>query len=179
MILKVARMGHPVLRTRAAEVSKEEIASGAAMSLAADMFETMREYGGVGLAAPQVHVSKRLLVVDVPKNARRPDEMGLPMTVMVNPVVTPIGDEQTSDFEGCLSLPGLIGLVPRYSRILVQWTGLDGSPLSAELSGFAATVVQHECDHLDGVLYVDRIRDMTTFQFTEEYARFSRGTRHT
>lgn len=174
VILKVARMGHPVLRMRAADVQPEELRSGAIAALAADMMDTMEEYEGVGLAAPQVHVAKRLAVIEVPAGLRREGDQGFPRTVLVNPVATPLTDELVSEWEGCLSIPELIGLVPRPARVRLEWTGLDGERRSEEVTGFAAAAVQHELDHLDGVLYVDRIRDMRTLQFTREFARFGR-----
>jgi peptide deformylase len=171
MILKVARMGHPVLRARAAEVTAAELASGEIATLARDMELTMAEYDGVGLAAPQVHVSKRLALVEVPADARGTGNAAFPRTALVNPVVTPLTREEMQTWEGCLSIPELIGLVPRPRRVSVEWTGLDGERRSAELEGFPAAVVQHEVDHLDGVLYVDRMRDLKTLQFTAEFAR--------
>jgi peptide deformylase len=174
VILKVARMGHPVLRARAEEVTPAELSSGSIAALVADMEDTMMEYDGVGLAAPQVHVGKRVAVVEVPPEARHEGDAGFPSTAMVNPVVTPLTREEMQTWEGCLSIPELIGLVPRPRRVSVEWTGLDGERHAAEVAGFAAAAIQHEVDHLDGVLYVDRIRDLRTFQFTREFARFGR-----
>jgi len=174
VILKVARMGHPVLRARAEEVTPEELSSGSIAALVADMEDTMMEYEGVGLAAPQVHVGKRVAVVEVPPEARHEGDAGFPRTAMINPVVTPLTDEMVAEWEGCLSIPELIGLVPSPGRIRVEWTGLDGERRAAEVAGFAAAAIRHEVDHLDGRLYVDRIEDLRTFQFTREFARFGR-----
>lgn len=169
-LLKIARMGHPVLRTPAAPV--EDIAAPELQRLITDMIETMDDAGGVGLAAPQVHVPSRLIVFRVP--AARDDaedaEEGAPegVTVLINPEIEPLGDEQQLGLEGCLSIPGLRGLVPRYRRI--RYSGLDakGSPVSRIAAGFHARVVQHEMDHLDGVLYLDRMEDLADLAFESE-----------
>lgn len=174
MVLKVARMGHPVLRARASEVTPEALASGQIEALVASMIETMVEYDGVGLAAPQVHVGLRVAIVEVPPGLRGADEPGLPRTVLVNPVVTPLTDVEMETWEGCLSIPEMIGLVPRPRRVRVEYTRLDGGRDAFEVEGFPAAAVQHEVDHLDGVLYLDRIRDLKTFQFTREFGRYQR-----
>jgi len=167
MILKVARMGHPVLRQKADPVTPEDFASGWVAATVRDLFDTMEEYEGVGLAAPQVHIAKRLAVVEVPGGAGE----GIPPTPMINPVVQALTDREMQTWEGCLSVPGLIGLVPRPRAVRVDFLDVEGRPASLVVEGFAAAAVQHECDHLDGVLYVDRIRDRTTLMFTEEYQR--------
>lgn len=171
MILKVARMGHPVLRRRADPVTPQDFASGWVAATVRDLFDTMAEYEGVGLAAPQVHISKRLAVVEVPGG---PDD-GIPPTPMINPVVQPLTDREMQTWEGCLSIPGLIGQVPRPRAVRVDFLDVDGNPRHLVVEGFAAAAVQHECDHLDGVLYVDRIRDRATLMFTEEYQRHHLG----
>lgn len=171
MILKVARMGHPVLRRRADPVTPEDFASGWVAATIRDLFDTMEEYEGVGLAAPQVHVSKRIAVVEVPGG---PGE-GIPPTPMINPEVQPLTRREMQTWEGCLSLPGLIGLVPRPRAVRVDYLDADGKPAHLVVEGFSAAAVQHECDHLDGVLYVDRIRDLNTLMFTEEYQRHHLG----
>ncbi len=176
MILKVARMGHPVLRQPAREVTGREIASGVLGQILADMFDTMDEYEGIGLAAPQVHVSLRLIVLEVPAGLRDPRDPAIPRTAMINPVVTPITDETMQNWEGCLSVPDLIGQVERPRKVHVAWTAPDGIAHQQEFEGFPAAAVQHEADHLDGVLYVERIGDMKTFQFTREFSRFHART---
>ena len=173
MILKVARMGHPVLRARAAEVARGELESGAIAALVRDLEETMLDYDGVGLAAPQVHVSKRVVIVEVPAVVRGEEGVGVPRTAMINPVVRPLTDTLMETWEGCLSIPELIGLVPRPRQVHVAWTGLDGEPYELTLEGFPAAVIQHEVDHLDGVLYIDRIKDIRTLQFSVEFARYA------
>ncbi len=136
--------------------------------LVADMFETMRAVNGAGLAAPQIAVDLQLVIFGTDAvNPRYPDAPLIPRTVLLNPVITPIGDEEEVGWEGCLSVPGLRGLVPRWSRI--RYTGFDpfGEPIEREADGFHARVVQHECDHLIGKLYPMRVRDFTKFGYTQ------------
>lgn len=163
-LLKIARMGHPVLRARAEPVrdpNDPEI-----RRLAADMIETMLDAPGVGLAAPQVHVAKRLIVIRVPSDRTGGDSV--PETVLVNPDIEPIGDELGLAIEGCLSMPGLRGVVPRFERIRWRAQDLDGNPIGGEAEGFHARVIQHEVDHLNGVLYIDRMPDLRLIAFSEE-----------
>ena len=137
-------------------------------TLVADMFETMEEAGGVGLAAPQIGVDLQLVIFGSnDRNPRYPDRPIVPPTVLCNPVITPIGDVEENDWEGCLSMPGLRGVVPRWSRI--RYTGFDqyGDPIDRTVDGFHARVVQHECDHLWGKLYPMRVRDFSQFGYTE------------
>jgi peptide deformylase len=171
-ILKVARLGHPVLRKIAEPVSPEAIGSPEIQQLIDDMFETMAEYDGAGLAAPQVHVSRRIVIYGVEHNPRYPDAEPVPLTVLVNPRVTPLTEETDEDWEGCLSLPGLRGLVPRATRVRVEAYGRDGRRLRFDAAGFHARVVQHECDHLDATLYVDRMSSMASLTFLEEFQRY-------
>ena len=168
-ILKIARMGHPVLLARAAEVAEpdsEEIAA-----LIGNMAATMEDAGGVGLAAPQVFTSLRLFIYEVPA-LRDGEAAAVPLTAVINPVVTPLDAAVELGWEGCLSIPGLRAAVPRYRHI--RLTGFDaaGAPIDQTLSGFAARVVQHETDHLDGVLYPMRMSDFRYFGFNEETLRY-------
>ncbi len=168
-ILKIARMGHPVLLTRAAEVA-EPGADGVARLLA-DMAETLEDAGGVGLAAPQVHAGVRVFIYKVP--ASRADEGDeVPLTAVINPVLEPMGDEVAMGWEGCLSIPGLRAAVPRFGRIRLRGFAGDGGVIDKVVSGFEARVVQHEADHLDGVLYTMRMSDFRFFGFNEEVSRF-------
>ena len=167
-ILKVARIAHPVLRSPAKPVPKEAFRDRLFQKLIDDMRETMYEYEGVGLAAPQVHEGLRLAVIEVPGKGDHP-ESEVPFLVLVNPVVTPLGDERESGWEGCLSIPDLRGLVPRFQRLELDALDRDGKPYSLEASDFFARVVQHECDHLDGDLYVDRMKGMRTLTFIKEF----------
>lgn len=176
MILKVARMGHPVLRQRAREASVDEVASGALQSLIRDMFDTMDEYEGVGLAAPQVHVPLRMIVLEVPAGLRDPDDPPIPRIAMINPVVEPLTSETMANWEGCLSIPDLIGLVARPRTVRATWLDPEGKPHEQVFEGFPAAAVQHEADHLDGVLYPERIQDLKTLQFTREFTRFHART---
>jgi peptide deformylase len=167
-ILKIARMGHPVLQVPAKPVA--DINAPEVRRLIGDMAETLEDAGGVGLAAPQVFSSLRLFLYLVPA-ARAEGEEQVPLTVVINPVVTPVGTEIELGWEGCLSIPGLRAAVPRFERIRLTATGADGEPIDKELSGFEARVVQHETDHLDGVLYTMRMHDFRFFGFNEETTR--------
>jgi peptide deformylase len=167
-ILKIARMGHPVLRIPAKPVPDPKAPE--IVRLVADMLETLADAGGVGLAAPQVHAPWRLVIFLVPE-ARGGEAGGVPLTILFNPEIDPLGEERASAYEGCLSVPGMSGWVPRWQRIRYRGTGLDGQPIDREAEGFHARVVQHECDHLDGILYPARIEDFSRFGFNEELKR--------
>jgi len=172
-ILKIARMGHPVLLTPAVPVA--DPGAPEIRRLVADMIETMEDAQGAGLAAPQVHVSLRLFVFRVPPGRTTEGdgdgEMG--NTVVINPVVEPLGEEMALRWEGCLSIPGLRAAVPRHTRVRYRGVDLEGRPVGAEASGFHAGVVQHENDHLNGILYPMRMTDFRLFGFNEELARAS------
>jgi peptide deformylase len=167
-ILKIARMGHPILHRKAEPVADPTHFDVAV--LVNNMIDTLADSGGIGLAAPQVHESKRIVIFFVPEDRVDEDDEEAPqeLTVMVNPVIEPLNEDQELGWEACLSVPGLMGAVPRYSSIKYSWTGLDGQPHSREAHGFHARVVQHECDHLDGILYPMRMEDMSLFGFSEE-----------
>lgn len=171
-ILKVAQMGHPVLRERAADLTPAEIRSEEIQRLIDDMLVTMREYQGVGLAAPQVHAGKRIAVIESHKNPRYPGAPEFGMRVLINPVVTPLETETIRWWEGCLSIPGIRGLVHRPRKIRVESLDRGGAPQHFEAEGFSAVVIQHELDHLDGVLYLDRMTDLTTLSYQREYEQF-------
>jgi len=166
-LLKIARMGHPALMTPAKPV--EDPTAPEIRRLARDMVQTMADAGGVGLAAPQVHVGLRVVVYFVPPERGEAGE-GVDLTVMVNPRVTPLGEETNEATEGCLSLPGMSGMVRRPSRVRVRYETLDGETVDQELSGYQARVVQHECDHLDGILYPMRMTDLSSLGYVEEKA---------
>ena len=134
--------------------------------LVADMFETMKAAQGAGLAAPQIGVDLRLVIFGYERITRYPDAPPVPPTVLLNPVIEPLGPEQEEGWEGCLSVPGLRGVVPRSARIRYRGFDVDGQPIEREAEGFHARVVQHECDHLDGVLYPMRVKDFSRFGFT-------------
>jgi peptide deformylase len=162
----ILKMGDPRLLRIAQPVT--EFDTDALHLLVRDMFDTMRSVNGAGLAAPQIGVDLQLVIFGSDaRNPRYPDRPLVPPTVLLNPVITPLGDEEDVDWEGCLSVPGLRGKVPRWSRI--RYTGFDpyGDPIDRTVEGFHARVVQHECDHLIGTLYPMRVRDFTQFGFTE------------
>ncbi len=165
-ILKIARMGHPVLLQQAAPVSSP--GAPEVQRLIHDMIETMEDASGAGLAAPQVHVPLRLFVYRVPDGRGDPPRE---TAALINPVIEPVGDAIAVSWEGCLSIPGLRAAVPRHAT--VRYAGLDqhGSPVEGEATGFHALVLQHENDHLDGILYPMRMTDFSLFGFTEELAR--------
>src|SRR5258706_1139976 len=149
MILKVARLGHPVVRAAAKPVPAAQIATSDFQRLIDDMIDTMHEYDGVGLAAPQVHVGLRLAVLEVPASDERARD-AVPLQVLINPKLTPLGKQRAAGWEGCLSIPELRGQVPRLKRLTLEALDREGRPYSIEASGFHARVIQHECDHLDG-----------------------------
>ena len=178
-ILKVARMGHPVLRARARAVEPSEIRSPRIQQLIDDMFETMHEYQGVGLAAPQVHESLRLFVAGFPPSRDRKeadDEAErFPEVVLINPEVRPEGTETIEDWEGCLSIPDIRGRVLRASRVIVRAYDRRGQPVEIRAAGFTARVIQHETDHLDGILFFDRMRSFESLTFLDEFGRYWSG----
>jgi peptide deformylase len=175
-ILKIARMGHPVLKARAEPVL--DVKSKEIQELVRDMMETLEDVGGIGLAAPQVHVSKRVVIFYVPGERRaasgEPAE-DIPLTVLINPEIEPLSDEKASGIEACLSVPGLAGAVPRFTHIRYRALDLHGRMFEREAKGYHARVVQHECDHLDGILYPMRMTDLSQLAFVEELRRFGDG----
>ena len=172
-ILKVARIGNPVVRARARDVDPAVIRTRDFQRFLDDMVETMHEYDGVGVAAPQVHVSLRVAVLKVPAGDGRGGRKDVPLTVLINPTVTPLSKKARLGVEGCLSVPDLRGLVPRFEKVRLDALGRDGKPYSVIASGFHARVIQHECDHLDGDVYLDRMLGMKTLGFLDEIQRFS------
>ena len=159
-------MGDPRLLARSAPV--EQFGTPELAALLADMNDTMGQLNGAGLAAPQIGVALRVVIFGVSANPRYPDVEEVPYTVLINPTIQPIGEELEEGWEGCLSVPGLRGWVPRYRHIRYSGHTADGSRIEREVDGFHARVVQHECDHLDGILYPMRVRDFTRFGFVEE-----------
>ena len=160
----VLKMGEPLLRQVAAPVQRFDRDLGA---LVADMNDTMRALSGAGIAAPQVGVSLRVVIFEVTVNPRYPGVSPIPYTVLVNPQLTPLGEEQEEGWEGCLSVPGLRGLVPRFRKLRYQGFDLEGAAIDRTVEGFHARVVQHEVDHLDGILYPQRVRDLRNFGFED------------
>ena len=166
-LLKIARMGHPVLLQVAEPVA--DPGAPDIRRLAADMIETMLDAPGIGLAAPQVHVPLRMFVLHLPPD--RNEGQAMPPSVVINPRFEPVGDEMALRWEGCLSIPGLRGAVPRHVRIRYTGVDCDGQPVGGEVDGLHANVFQHEYDHLDGVLYTMRMTDLRQLGFAEEMAR--------
>jgi peptide deformylase len=164
-IREILKMGDPRLLRQAEPV--QQFGTPEMDALIADMFETMRAVNGAGLAAPQIGVNLQLVIFGFKKNLRYPDAPEVPETVLINPTLTPLGDEQEEGWEGCLSVPGLRGVVPRWSRLRYEGVDEKGNRIDRTVEGFHARVVQHECDHLIGVLYPMRIKDFTRFGFTE------------
>ncbi|MFQ5456964.1 MAG: peptide deformylase [Myxococcota bacterium] len=171
-VLKVAQLGHPVLRELSSPVPAERIRTPEFQRFIDDMIETMREYDGVGLAAPQVHVSSRVATIEVEANQRYPSAPEVPLLVIINPEITPAGDEEEDDWEGCLSVPGMRGKVPRLASLELSALDRDANPIKFSAQGFFARVIQHEVDHLDGRVYLDRMRDLTTLTHLQEFARY-------
>jgi len=166
-ILKVAQMGHPVLRAKARTVEPTELRTAPFQKFIDDLAETMEEYSGIGLAAPQVHESVRVFVAGIEDS-----EGEIKVVPFVNPEITPIGSAVDDDWEGCLSIPDIRGKVPRHREITVRALDRRGRPFEAVFRGFQARVIQHETDHLDGILFFDRMRSFETLTFLEEYGRY-------
>lgn len=162
----VLRIGHPLLLQPAEAV--REFNTPDLHALIRDMLDTMREVNGAGLAAPQIGVLQRVVVFEVKDNPRYPGREPIPLTILVNPTITPLDDDMEEDWEGCLSVPKMRGWVPRHRRVRYTACDAEGRAFEREVEGFHARVVQHECDHLDGVLYPQRIRDLRKFGFEEE-----------
>jgi peptide deformylase len=184
-ILKVARMGHPVLRAPARALTPAEVQSPRIQQLIDDMFDTMAEYQGIGLAAPQVHEGLRLFVAgsspgadeDADEDEDEASGSGVPTMALINPEITMVGSATVEDWEGCLSIPDIRGRVPRAREIMVKALDRRGRRIELEASGFIARVIQHEADHLDGVLFFDRMRSFETLTYTDEFGRYW-TTRH-
>ena len=172
MILKVARLGFPSLRTVASPVPADRIKTHDFQRLIDDMIETMYEYNGVGLAAPQVHLPIQLAVLEVHDHPRYPEMPDVPLTVLINPVVTILDRTLVEEWEGCLSVRELRGRVPRFKQLRVTALGRDAQPVEIVASDFHARVIQHETDHLKGEVYLDRMPDMRALGFLQEWQRY-------
>ena len=170
-LLKIAKIGHPVLYKVAEKVA--EPCSPKISGIVSDMIETLKDSGGIGLAAPQVHISKRIVVFYVPETRAGESRYDTAenLTIMINPEIEPLIDEKELDWEACLSVPDMMGCVLRYTRIRYRWIDLNGSSFERTAEGFHARAVQHECDHLDGILYPMKIDDLRFFGYTEEVKR--------
>jgi peptide deformylase len=168
-ILPVLRLGDPRLLQSACDVHEFDTAE--LHNLIADMIDTMAAESGAGLAAPQIGVGLRVVVFGIDHNPRYPDKADIPQTVLINPIISLLSPEKEDDWEGCLSVPGMRGLVSRYRKIRYQGFDASGEKIDIEAEGFHARVVQHECDHLDGIIYTQRLSDPEKFGFTEELIR--------
>ncbi len=172
-VRKIIRMGHPTLRRVSRELKVEEIGSDEVHRLVADMIDTLHDYGGIGLAAPQVNEPIRLAIIEIPGGQTRYGDIdSLPLTVFVNPHIEVLNTTTAGFWEGCLSVPGLRGFVERPQHVKVTSKNLRGEEQNHEFEGFLATVFQHEFDHLDGKLYIDHITDLTKLAFETEYERY-------
>lgn len=171
-ILKVSKLGHPVLREKSQPVDPAEINRPDFQRLIDDMIETMREYDGAGLAAPQVHVSRQIAVIEVQESARYPDSPAIPLLVVINPTMVSLSQERKEGWEGCLSVDNLRGKVSRATQIAVKCLDRRGEAISLDASGFLAVVLQHELDHLVGHVYLDRMSDLATLCHMREFYRY-------
>ncbi|TAK73872.1 MAG: peptide deformylase [Gammaproteobacteria bacterium] len=165
-IKSVVKLGNKQLANPSLPV--EHFKSAELFELIQDMLDTMKEKGGVGIAAPQIGHNRRVIIFGFEKNERYPNEKPVPFTILINPIIEILSDEMVDGWEGCLSVPGLRGLVPRYQKIRYSGFDAEGNPISQVAEGFHARVVQHECDHIDGILFPQRIKDMRFFGFEEE-----------
>lgn len=173
MIRDIIKMGHPLLMRPARAVEPQALNTPELKATIDDLIECLHHYKGVGIAANQVGIDKRIVVIGFDSNPRYPNEPAIPITPMINPEITPQSDHTIEGWEGCLSVPGLRGLVPRYQTIHCRYTNIDGSTTELFAENFTARVIQHECDHLDGILFPMRIHDMSQFGFEDSLPAFS------
>ena len=173
-VREIITVGHPVLRERAREVTTDELQSKEVQQLIDDLIDTMHHANGAGIAANQIGVAMRIATIEVNDNPRYPYKPRIPLTIVVNPVIEPLDDEQFDNNEGCLSVPNLRGAVHRHVNIRVRWLDRHGGAHDEVKRGLTAGTFQHECDHLDGVLFLDRVTDPTTFTTWEQFERFHR-----
>lgn len=171
-LLPVIKMGHPNLRKSSLPVPLEELQKPQTQELIDNLITTMRAEDGAGIAAPQVDVLQRIFVVEVDNNPRYPDKPPFPLMIVINPEIKPLGEEKMESWEGCLSIPNIRGKLMRWSRIELSGYDREGKYFQKKLSGFAAVVAQHELDHLNGILFIDRMDDMKTLCFREEFQRY-------
>jgi peptide deformylase len=174
-VREIVTVGHPALRQPAVDVSADELASAEVQALIDDLVDTLRDAQGAGLAANQIADGRRIAVIEVNDNPRYPYKPRIPLTVVVNPVIEPVDDELVEINEGCLSVPDLRGSVQRHVSVRVRWLDRDGTPHDEVKRGLTAGTFQHECDHLDGVLFLDRVTDPTTFTTWAQFERYHRA----
>ncbi|NNE78180.1 MAG: peptide deformylase [Pricia sp.] len=171
-VLEVIKMGNPLLRNLSNNVSSKRIISEGFQNFIDDLIETMRSADGAGIAAPQVGISDRVFVMEMRNNQRYPDKENFPLRIVVNPEIKPLFTEQLDSWEGCLSIPGIRGRLKRYHKIQLKGLDRNGEKFETELSGFAAIVAQHELEHLNGILFVDRMDSMHPLTFQDEYEKY-------
>ena len=173
-VKNILRMGHPILRKKSEPVCITDMGSVKIQNLITDLSDTLEASGGIGLAAPQIGELVRVVIVKIPEGSSSYGELeGLPLTVFINPIITPVGQERKSHWEGCLSVPGLRGLVSRPQNIQLNYYDTSENETCLEVEGFLSTVLQHECDHLDGTLYLDRLSDTKDLSYEEEFLDFN------
>lgn len=172
MIKPICRMGNPILRKKTAQVSKDFLLSDDFAQLLADLFDSMKHYGGIGIAAPQIGVDRQVAIIELMGFNRYGEEVNLPLTAFINPKITFLTQDEQGFWEGCLSVPGLRGYVERPKKIKVNYLDPKGTEQELIAEGFLATVLQHELDHLEGVLYVDRVKDPKLLTYQEEFEEF-------
>ena len=173
-VKNILRMGHPTLRKVSKPNSVRDIDSSSIKNLITDLADTLESSGGIGLAAPQIGELLRIVIVKIPEGSSSYGELTeVPLTVFINPIITPVGQEQKSHWEGCLSVPGLRGLVSRPQSIQLRYFDPEKKETSLKVEGFLSTVLQHECDHLDGTLYLDRLSDTKDLSFEEEFLEYN------
>lgn len=172
MIRSICRMGNPILRKKAQVISKEYLLTDSFSQLLHDMLDSMKHYGGIGIAAPQIGVDLQVALIELNGINRYGEEINLPLTAFINPVISYLTEDQQGFWEGCLSVPGLRGYVQRPSRIKVTYLDQKGEEKEIIAEGFLATVLQHELDHLEGILYIDRIKDPRLLSYQEEFEQF-------
>ncbi len=171
-ILEIAHMGNPIIRDRSNDVDINKIKSAQIQNIIDDLIETMHEYDGAGLAAPQVHINLRIVVFEISDNPRYPDAPKIPLTIAINPTIKPLTDELHGMWEGCLSIPGIKGYCERPTKVEFSAYDRDGNYFKRQLEGFAAIVAQHEYDHLDGKLFIDKVKDTRKLAFIKEYEEY-------
>jgi peptide deformylase len=171
-IRKIATIGHPVLRERSRELTRDELLANDTQRFIDDLIETMRDANGAGLAAPQVYEPIRVVAVEVKKNPRYPYKPDIPLTVLVNPVLEPLTEETFDNYEGCLSVPNLRGVVQRFTEVRLRAWDRHGADVDVTVKGLSAGTFQHECDHLDGLIFVDRVKDTRTLATWTDFERY-------
>jgi len=170
--LSVIKMGHPNLRNSSQPIPLDQIQLSETQKFIDNLIATMRAEDGAGIAAPQVDILKRIFVMEVDNNPRYPDKKSFPLTIAINPEIIPLGKEKVESWEGCLSIPNIRGKLMRWATVQLSAYDRNGQHYQKKLTGFAAVVAQHELDHLNGILFIDRMDDLTTLSFREEYQRF-------